>query len=138
MRKLLITAFIVIGITVITYAFFNRNRNENDVLIVGTAAGYAPWVSINEYGNYEGFDIDVMQEVAKKLHKKLVIKDLGSMTSLFMALEQDSIDAIIWGMSITQDRLQKIAMVRYQGDTLVHIPSYFGNRSQTRYIPFMI
>jgi len=99
----------------------SRSRKDDGTLIVGTAAGYAPWVSINERGEYEGFDIDVINAVAQKLNKKLVLKDLGSMTPLFLALEQGSIDAFIWGMSITQERLNKIAMVKYQGD---EIPAY--------------
>ena len=50
--------------------------------------------------------------------KKLIIKDLGSMTPLFIALENESIDAIIWGLSIIQERLKKVEMIRYQGDTV--------------------
>lgn len=93
--------------------------------VVGTTSGYAPFVSINERGEYEGFDIDVAKALAEKMGKKLVIKDLGSMTALFMALDQGSIDAIIWGLSITQDRLKKIAMVRYQGDDTMSYPLIF-------------
>lgn len=90
-------------------------RLNEDILVVGIAAGYAPWISINASGAYEGFDIDVITAVAQKMGKKLVLKDLGSMTPLLLGLQQGSIDAIIWGMSITQDRLQKMAMVNYQG-----------------------
>lgn len=98
---------------------------DNSTFIVGTAAGYAPFVSVNPSGEYEGFDIDVAKAVANKLNKKLVIKDLGSMTSLFMALDQGMIDAIIWGISITQDRLAKVAMIHYQGSTVTSYPLLF-------------
>jgi polar amino acid transport system substrate-binding protein len=91
-------------------------RLNEEALVVGIAAGYAPWISINATGAYEGFDIDVINAVAQKMGKKLVLKDLGSMTPLLLALQQGSIDAIIWGMSMTQNRLQKMAMVNYQGD----------------------
>jgi polar amino acid transport system substrate-binding protein len=114
----------------ISYFFFKNIRHEKDnsVLIVGTAAGYAPFVSINQQGNYEGFDIDVAHALARTLDKKLEIKDLGSMTSLLIALEQGSIDAIIWGMSITQDRLNKFALVHYQGrDTKSHPLIFWKN-----------
>ena len=43
-------------------------------LIVGMAAGYAPFVSINPSGQYEGFDIDLAEALAKKMGKKLVNK----------------------------------------------------------------
>src|SRR5438552_12919514 len=102
-----------------------RSTNE---LIVGTAAGYAPFVSINPHGDYEGFDIDVANAVAKQMGKKLVLKDLGSMTSLFTALNQGSIDVIIWGLSITQDRLQKVAMIHYQGSPTNSYPLIFWQK----------
>src|ERR1700687_6135739 len=67
-------------------------------LIVGTAAGYAPFASINPQGDLEGFDIDIAHAVADRMSKNLVIKDLGSMASLFTALDQGTIDVIIWGL----------------------------------------
>jgi arginine transport system substrate-binding protein len=97
-------------------------------LIIGTAAGYAPFVSINQQGEYEGFDIDVAHALAKQMNKKVVLQDLGSMTPLFIALDQGTIDAIIWGLSITPQRLQKIAMIRYQGSAVTAYPLLFwGN-----------
>ncbi|MBI2345029.1 transporter substrate-binding domain-containing protein [Candidatus Dependentiae bacterium] len=85
-------------------------------LIIGTAGGYAPFVSMNDLGTYEGFDIDIAQAIAENMNIELEIKDIGSMSSLFIALEQGKIDAIIWALSITQERINKVTMVRYQGD----------------------
>ena len=100
------------------------NRNESE-LVVGIAAGYAPFVSINASGDYEGFDIDVAHELAKTMGKKLVLKDLGCMTSLFLALDQGKIDLIAWGLSITQERLDKVAMIHYQGAVTDSYPLIF-------------
>ena len=36
-------------------------------LIVGTTSAYAPFVSLDEQGKYVGFDIDIAEELAKKL-----------------------------------------------------------------------
>lgn len=98
--------------------FFSKQtpKNTDDVLIIGTASGYAPFVSLNPQEEYEGFDIDFAKALALKLNKKLVLKDLGSMNTLFIALDQEMIDAVIWGLSITQKRLQKVDMIPYQGD----------------------
>lgn len=102
---------------------------KNDKLfVVGTVAAYAPWVSVNAEGDYEGFDIDVIKAVAKEMNKDLVLQDLGSMSALFMALDQGKIDAIIWGMSITKDRTDRIAMVRYQGDAVTSFPLLFWDK----------
>lgn len=115
----------------IGYFFLIDQREQritgNDVFVVGIAAGYAPYISINERGEYEGFDIDVIRSVAERLNKKLVLKDLGSMTSLMMALDQGTIDAIIWGVSITQERLQKYTMIHYQGALTDSYPLIFWN-----------
>lgn len=105
------------------------NNNSSAIttkkLVIGTASGYAPFVSINAQGDYEGFDIDVANALAKEMNKELVIKDLGSMPSLLIALEQGSIDALIWGMSITEDRCNKTTMIHYQGTTTDSYPLIF-------------
>ena len=131
----------LIGITILLtlsyFCFFNKqeminnNSDNQETLTVGIAAGYAPWISINQQGDYEGFDIDIIKQVATNMNKKLVFKDLGSMTSLLMALEQGSIDLIIWGMSITPERLQKYAMVHYQGTNLTTYPLLFWEQIPT-------
>lgn len=126
MKKRLIgmIALLMIGIGI--YFFVQKSPiQDSSIFVVGTAAGYAPFVSVNPSGQYEGFDIDVAKAVANQLGKKLVIKDLGSMTSLFMALDQGVVDAIIWGISITQDRLAKVAMIHYQGSTVISYPLLF-------------
>lgn len=125
MISLIFSALFLLGVTLF---FLKKNSAPSDALIVGTVAGYAPFVSINTHGIYEGFDIDVAQALAKKLGKKLVLKDLGSMTALFMALEQGTIDAIIWALSITQERLKKVAMIHYQGDTITAYPLIFWQK----------
>jgi polar amino acid transport system substrate-binding protein len=132
MNKLLLGIIIFMLVCFGYMLFKNSCIKEDDytkdTFIVGTAAGYAPFVSINATGAYEGFDIDIAQAVANAMGMQLEIKDLGSMTSLFMALDQGSIDAIIWGLSITQDRLKKVAMIRYQGDTTIAYPLIFWQK----------
>lgn len=112
--KLFFACLIVIGIYVVARSPRTLNSQDTNSLVVGTVGGYAPFVSMNEKGDYEGFDIDVAQALAAKLGKTLVLKDLGSMAPLLMALEQGSVDVVIWGMTITSERLQKFAMIGYQ------------------------
>lgn len=99
-----------------------------DDFVVGTTSGYAPFVSLDNKGNYEGFDIDFAELIAKKLNKKLVLKDLGCMPSLMLAVKQKKIDAIIWAVSITEDRLKNYEMVYYQGDKTTETPFLFWNK----------
>jgi arginine transport system substrate-binding protein len=94
-------------------------------LVVGTTSGYAPYVSINAEGEYEGFDIDIAQALADKLGRRLVIKDFGSMPALILALKQNKADVLIWSMSITQERQKQMAMVYYQGEKVTSLPLLF-------------
>lgn len=100
-------------------------QSEEAIFTVGTTSGYAPYVSLNDKGEYEGFDIDVAHLVAERLHKKLVLKDLGSMPSLLMALQKKKIDAAIWAISITEERQKSMSMIYYQGEKVTELPFVF-------------
>ena len=119
MKKVLYALFIAL------VAVFCPALADNQELVVGTTSGYAPYVSLDAQGNYEGFDIDVAKELAQKLNKKLVIKDFGSMPSLMLALKQGKADALIWAISITNERQQKMEMVYYQGEKVLELPLLF-------------
>ncbi len=119
----------LITLTAIGVYYFSTKQqyqtSNKKTLIIGTAGSYAPFVSVNQYGEYEGFDIDIAKALAQDMDMDLEIKDLGSMSSLFIALEQEKIDAIIWALSITQERLKKVAMIRYQGEDTKSFPLIF-------------
>ncbi len=97
----------------------------SDQLVVGTTSGYAPYVSLDAKGRYEGFDVDFAESLAKKLNRKLVIKDCGSMPSLLLALEQGKVDLVIWAVTITEERNKKMEMVYYQGEKVMEMPFLF-------------
>lgn len=99
-----------------------------DTWVIGTTSGYAPFVSLNNKGEYEGFDIDMANLIAAKLDKKLVIQDIGSMAGLLMALQKEKIDTAIWAISITEQRKKEITMIHYQGDTIQDIPFLFWKK----------
>lgn len=78
-----------------------RVKPEKDlsVLVVGTSADYPPYEFIDtKTGELVGFDIDVIREIAHRLHKKLLVKNL-SFTSLVFSLLAGDIDLIASGMS---------------------------------------
>ncbi len=103
-------------------------KEPAETFVVGTTSGYAPYVSLNSEGEYEGFDIDLSKLVADKLGKRLVIKDLGSMPSLMIGLKQKKIDAIIWAVSITEERQKQIEMIYYQGEKVTSMPLLFWGK----------
>lgn len=97
-------------------------------LVVGTTSAYAPFVSLNEHGQYVGFDIDIANELGKKLAYNVVIKDLGSMPALLLALKQNKIDVIIWAISITAERQKQMEMIYYQGEKVTSLPMLFWKK----------
>ncbi len=123
--KIIVGCLLVVATLLVVGINRSISTGASDQFIVGTVSGYAPFVSINQQGELEGFDIDVARALAKKLNKTLVLKDLGSIAAVFTALEQGSIDVIIWGMSITQERLKKVAMIHYQGQVTSSYPLIF-------------
>jgi len=113
------TAIIAIAIIFIVrlIIFFSRSpyKNNNE-LIVGMMSGWAPFMIINGAGEYEGFDVDVAQEIAKRMNKTLIVQDLGSLASCFVALDQHKVDMVMSGLDITQKRREALNMIYYTGE----------------------
>lgn len=81
------------------------SRNPDELIMV-TEAGFAPY---EYYANNQmvGVDVDIANEIAKHLGKKLVIKDVD-FDSLINELKSGKADFAAAGMSITPERLQEV------------------------------
>ncbi|MCL2767491.1 MAG: transporter substrate-binding domain-containing protein [Synergistaceae bacterium] len=84
---------------------------EKNVFIVGTESTYPPYESRNEQGDLIGFDIDLMEVIAGKLGKKVEWQDIA-FDALIPTLMAKRIDIIIAGMSITEERAQRVAFTK--------------------------
>lgn len=89
-------------------------------------SGWAPFMNVNTQGQFEGFDVDVAQEIAQRLNKKLEIKDLGSLSSLLVALQQNKVNCIMSGLDITAQRQASMILVPYCGQELRHFYLLFN------------
>ena len=124
---LLLTGVFTLFLTL--FFFYPRLKQQSsEALTVGMFV-WAPFMSINSNGDYEGFDVDVANELARRMNRKLDIKDLGFLTSCFIALEQNKIDLIISDLDITEQRLQKLVMVPYFGQEVKAFSLLFWNYS---------
>ena len=75
---------------------------------IGTDATYAPFSSKDAKGDFVGFDIDLGNEMCKRMEVKCTW--VGSdFDSLIPSLKAKKIDAIISSLSITEKRQQEIA-----------------------------
>ena len=76
-------------------------------IVVGTSADYAPYESIDENGNFVGFDMDLVRAVGEKLGVEVEIVDMP-FDSLIAAVQQGKIDAVIAAMQATAERDQQV------------------------------
>ena len=85
------------------------DSKSQDVLRVGTDDTYPPMEFKNEKNDTVGFDIDLAQEIGKRLGKKVEIVS-NDWAGIFRALETDKFDCIISSTSITDERLERYEM----------------------------
>ena len=73
---------------------------------VGTSAGFPPFEFV-ENGEYVGFDMDLMREMAKEMDFEIEIIDM-SFDSLIAGLVSGNLDIIAAGMTITDQRAKVV------------------------------
>ncbi len=82
-------------------------RPTSDKLVVGTSADYEPFEYIDEDGNYAGFDIELMEEIGRRMNLEIEWQDIA-FDGLIGSLQTGKIDAIIAAMSATPERQQQV------------------------------
>ncbi|MGL6063937.1 MAG: transporter substrate-binding domain-containing protein [Fusobacteriaceae bacterium] len=76
-------------------------------LYVGTNAEFKPYEYL-ENGKLVGFDIELMEEIGKEIGYKIVWKNMN-FDGLISALQTKKIDAVIAGMSPTEERKKAVS-----------------------------
>lgn len=89
-------------------------------LVIGTEGAYPPWSIADASGNVSGFDAEVGQLVCEKMGVKCRFV-VQAFDGLIPALKARQIDAIISGMSITNERKKEIGFSKGYGD----LPNFF-------------
>lgn len=97
------------------------NTRDESTLVIGTNAEFPPFTYAKN-GEIVGFDIDIIKEVAKRLGKKIVFKDMPFDSLIFEAIG-GHIQAIAAGMTCTPEREKKLLFTTQyiSGDPLVII-----------------
>ncbi len=80
---------------------------ERGTLIVGTSADYPPYESVDEAGNFVGFDLDLIREVGKRLGVEVEIKDMA-FDALIAAVQEKKVDVVIAAMQTSPEREEKV------------------------------
>ena len=106
----------------------SSQNNQNRPLIFGMLPADAPFMAVNQHGQYEGFDVDVAREIGKTLNREIQIIDMG-MAELLIAIDRKKIDLLMCGFSITNARLEHFNLVHYQGTGVKTFPLVFWNQA---------
>ncbi|HWT75693.1 MAG TPA: transporter substrate-binding domain-containing protein [Mobilitalea sp.] len=100
MKKKLVSILLVAAI--IATVFSGCKKNDDNTLIVGTEAGFAPYEYM-EGDKVVGIDMDIAQAIADSMGKKLVIKNMEFKGAL-LAVQKGTVDLVAAGVSVTDDR----------------------------------
>ncbi len=76
---------------------------ERGSFIVGTSADYPPFESVDEEGNFVGFDMDLIRAIGEQMGIPVEIKDMG-FDVLIAAVQEGKIDATIAAIQYTPER----------------------------------
>lgn len=101
--KVLMLIFIV---TVVLISMQGCGLKNNNQLVLATEAGFAPYEFYQD-GKIVGVDIDIAKEIAKRLDKELVIKDV-SFDFLINEVKSGKADFAAAGISITNERKKQV------------------------------
>ncbi|MCF0155699.1 MAG: basic amino acid ABC transporter substrate-binding protein [Veillonella sp.] len=86
----------------------SQATNDSKTLVVGTNATFVPFEFKNEKTtDYDGFDIELVREIGKRLGKDVELKNV-SFDALIPALNTHDIDLAASGMTITKARSENV------------------------------
>ena len=87
--------------------FITGCSNREDKLIMVTEASFAPFEYYSD-GKIVGVDVSIAEEIAKRLDKKLVVKDVA-FDSIITELKSGKSDIGIAGISYTDERSKQVS-----------------------------
>jgi polar amino acid transport system substrate-binding protein len=76
---------------------------EDGKLVMSTNAAFPPYEMTTDDGGFEGIDVEIAGEIAKKLGLELVVDDMD-FDSALLAVQQGKSDIVMAGVSVTDER----------------------------------
>jgi polar amino acid transport system substrate-binding protein len=109
MKRLILIVTILVA-SFLLMLFKSTNRQEfkaiPDIITVGTSADFQP-MAFKKEGAIVGFDIDLINEIGKRLNRPIVLKDMP-FEVLLPQIQLGSIHIIAAGMSATPERAKRV------------------------------
>ncbi len=104
MKKFLILTLVLSIILVMSPGCLQSKKALN----VGTDATYEPFESIDESGNYVGFDMELIKMVADEMKMELKLQNIN-WDGIIPGLINGNYDCLISAMTITEERQKQIS-----------------------------
>lgn len=106
-RRLLVVSMVLAVVLVVAACGSNPSKEVgNNVIKIGTSGGYHPFTFMNEEGKLDGFEIDVWNEIAKRIDYDIEF-NTAAFSGLFGMLDTGKIDTISNQITITDQRKEK-------------------------------
>lgn len=83
------------------------SSDKTETLVMGTNATFPPYEYVDDNNKIVGIDAEIAEAIADKLGMKLEIKDM-EFDSLIPAVKSNSIDVVLAGMTVTDERKQSV------------------------------
>ena len=103
----------IIAVSTLYFLYISTPKSKvaqelQNTLVVGISPDYPPYAQIDlESGRIVGLEVDVITEIARRLHKQLHIKDMP-FNSLIIELLSGQIDIIAAGLCPSEERKKTI------------------------------
>jgi ABC-type amino acid transport substrate-binding protein len=101
LKQKYITGSFIILITILSYGFL-KTSIPDERIIVACSPDYKPFCFLKN-GNVVGLDRTILEEVGKKLNKKIKIKIIG-FSFLFNEIKQNKASIAMGGLSINEEK----------------------------------
>ncbi|MFV0384195.1 ABC transporter substrate-binding protein [Paracoccus sp. (in: a-proteobacteria)] len=97
---------LLLGLAFMTVAALSgAAATAQEVLKIGSYPANPPWEFKNEAGEFEGFEVDIVNEIAARTGATTQIDGLD-FRALFVATASRRVDAVISSLTITNERLE--------------------------------
>ena len=116
-KKMILTIFAFLLLTANVYA---------DKIKIGTEGAYPPWNSKDASGNLNGFEVDLANELCKIMKHECTIVE-QDWDGMIPALVMRKFDAIMAGMSITDERMKTINFSQGYADEVASLAVMKGS-----------
>lgn len=101
-----------LGVTAaVAFAAMTGTALAQDVLKVGSYPANPPWEYKNEAGEFEGFEVDIVTEIADRMGMEAEFQGLD-FRALFVATASQRVDMVISSLTITEERLESQAFTQ--------------------------